>query len=282
MDIALRFNKDMLVLNSPVEAELLSQGVNTKTDLEIINILEPDTLKAIYDKYVAAGAHCMVANTKGCLKAKLAMQNLDDRLDDIAEASLKVVNSVKPQHVIVEFGSCGLPLDIESKNSLIEIKDQYVYSARIFEKNKNKFDAYLLSGMHRTEEMKCALMGLRQVSDKPIFITAKFDDDGMLNEHENIYDYANVVSEYGATIVGLETSHNMHKLTKRLRASVELPILLDIDITEEPPDDMLDVSMQANKDGAQFLRATGNCRVAHTAVLSASTSKLEVAWKSSF
>lgn len=282
MDISLRFNKDMLVLSSPIDQELLKQGINIDTDLEIINILEPDTLKAIYDRYIAAGVQCLVANTRGCLKSKLARINLDTRLDDIAKASIKVVNEAKPQHVIIELGSSGLPLDIESKNSLLEIKDQYVYSARIFEQHKNKFDAYLLSGMNRTEEMKCALMGLRQVTDKPIFISAKFDDEGMLNAHENIYDYAQVVSEYGATIVGFETKGDIHKFTKRLRASTNLPILVDINIDDQLPDDMAATAIMANKDGAQFLRATGNAKSSHTAILSATTASLEVAWKSSF
>ena len=292
LDIALRFNKDMLVLSGSVEAGLKHQDFDIENNLDIANILEPDTIKDVLRPYTVAGAQCIVSNTKNLLKAVLSHQKLDNRIEELASASLRISNSLNPQHVIVELGNCGLPLDDQSKNSLIEFKEQYVFSGRIFEKlSKSQdctFDAYFLSGFYSISNMKCALMGLRQVSDKPVFVSVELDKDGRLNSKEDIYDYANFLQEYGATVAGIKIKDGCDialKLCKRLRAGCDLPILVEFDVSKNQdtpyyyPDSMKEACIYANKGGAQFLRATGQATPAYTSVLSAYSSQMPINFK---
>ena len=44
-DIALRFDKDMLVVSAPVSAALARQGVDVDRDLELMTVLEPDSIR---------------------------------------------------------------------------------------------------------------------------------------------------------------------------------------------------------------------------------------------
>lgn len=234
MDISLRLNKEMLVLSGPADAGLKRLGVDIQRDLAIANILEPETIKTAIEPYVMGGAHCLVANTKGILQANLAHENLDTRIGEIAKAAIDIASSIKPQHIIVELGNCGLPLDDTSKNSLNEFKNQYLSAARVFE--KLNFDAYLLSDLKNTTQIKCALMGLKQASDKPVFVCADVDKEGKLNKNEDIYDYANTLIEFGATVAGIKTKFDLNtseKLCKRLRAGCDLPILIDIEVEED-------------------------------------------------
>ena len=282
MDIALRLNKEMLVLSGSIEAGLARLDVDTEHDLSIANILEPETIKNAIAPYVMGGAQCLVANTKGMLQAKLAQTNLDDKAEDIATAAIDIAKSCDPQHIIVELGSPGLPLDSDSKNSLNEFKNQYVNAARIFESIEG-FDAYLLSGLENSTQIKCALMGIRQASDKPVFVSVQVDAQGKLNGKEDIYDYAQTLVEFGATIAGVEVHGDLQtaeKLIKRLRAGCDLPILVEFyaeaekDAIYSNPDDMKEAAIIANKAGAQFLRATGHARPAHAAVLAGTSSQM--------
>lgn len=281
MDIALRLNKEMLVLSSPIEAGLERLDIDVAHDLSIANVLEPETIKTAIEPYVMGGVQCLVANTKGMLQANLAHENLDSRARDIAQAALSIAKKCKPQHVIVELGNCGLPLDSQSKNSLNEYKNQYVSAARIFEA-QDGYDAYFLSGLENTTQIKCALMGLRQASDKPVIVSVEIDKDGKLNSKEDVYDYAQVLVEFGATIAGIEVKDDFataEKLIKRLRAGCDLPLLVEFFVGEkgstyDNPDSMKEAAIIANKCGAQFLRATGNGRPAHAAVLAGTSSQM--------
>lgn len=287
MDLATRFDKEMLVLSGPIEAGLARLDMDVQRDLAVANILEPETIKTAIEPYVMGGAQCLVANTKGVLQALLAHENLDNRMDEIAAAAIKIAKDCKPQHIIVELGNCGLPLDSESKNSLNEFKNQYVSAGRIFNKIEG-FDAYLLSDLKNLTQIKCALMGLRQVSDMPIIVNVDLDSQGKINVQEDVYDYAATLVEFGATVAGICVRDDVERaklLCKRLRAGCDLPILLDIFVGQKKdsyyynPDVCKDVCVAANVGGAQFLRASGYGRPAHTAVLAGTASQIPLKTK---
>ena len=63
-DIELRFQKDMLVLSSPVDAMLARQGVDAARDREYLNLMEPDSILDVQKLEVMAGAQCVVTATE--------------------------------------------------------------------------------------------------------------------------------------------------------------------------------------------------------------------------
>lgn len=166
-DIQLRFHKDMLVLSSPVDAMLARQGIDIARDREYLNLMEPDSIRDALQLEVMAGAHCVVATTEDITRARLAHLRMDADAPRLAAAALSIANEVRPQHVLAEIGPCGLPLDESSKGSLNENRKQYADAARAFE--GGTFDAFFLNGFTRIADLKCALMGVAQVSDKPVF-----------------------------------------------------------------------------------------------------------------
>lgn len=166
-DIQLRFHKDMLVLSSPVDAMLARQGIDAARDREYLNLMEPDSIRDVLQLEVMAGAQCVVATTEDITRARLAHLRMDADAPRLAAAALSIANEVKPQHVLAEIGPSGLPLDDSSKASLNENRKQYADAARAFE--GGTFDAFFLNGFTRIADLKCALMGVAQVSDKPVF-----------------------------------------------------------------------------------------------------------------
>ena len=66
------------------------------------------------------GRQCLVTNTADITPARLAHLSMEARAREFAVASLDIAQALSPQHVLVEMGPCGLPLDAASKASLNE------------------------------------------------------------------------------------------------------------------------------------------------------------------
>lgn len=292
-DIALRFDKDMLVVSAPVSAALARQGVDVGRDLELMTVLEPDSIQEAMRLESMAGAQCLATSTVGITPARMAQVGMEDRAHDVARASLEVLRPLKPQHVLVEIGPCGLPLDASSKASLNENRDQYARAARLFE--GEQFDAFFLNGFTTASDLLCALMGVRQVSDMPAFTSVDVLADGTLASGRGTLEEAcSIMGEYGASVAGFSTACGIEAacaLAKRAEAACDLPILVQLEVAEHKPkqggptdanpyycpDAVVDAAVRLRASGVQFLRATGAATPAYTGALAATTAGLDVA-----
>ncbi|MDO5117928.1 MAG: homocysteine S-methyltransferase family protein [Eggerthellaceae bacterium] len=286
-DIALRFHKDMLVLSSPIASALARRGVNVETDLEFITLIEPETIHDILRLEKVAGAQILVTNTEGITQARLTHHNMEDRVEELAKASLEMTAEMKPQHILFEIGPCNLPLDASSKPSLVENRDQYARVARAVK--DFAFDAYYLRGFTSTSALKCALMGIRKVDDRPIFAQVIVDENGMLNPREDLERALVCAREFGAQVAGFATKAGIEAATRLAKRAVEvsdLPLIVELvvvahnpkqgEMTKDNPYYCPDIMVQAaaalRNAGAQFLRAAGQATPAYTGVLAATVS----------
>lgn len=291
-DVSLRFHKDMLVLSSPVSAALARLDIDVEHDLEMTMLLEPETIEGTYELESMMGVQCMVAATATLTSARLAHSGMEGRAADLARIALASVKKLKPQHVVVELAPCGLPLDPSSKASLVENRDQYARFARLFA--AEEFDAFFLNGFTTCDDLKCALMGVRMVSDAPIFASVDVLVDGSLaSGRGSIEDAVAVMQEFEASVVGFATKAGQSEscdLAARVAEVSDLPMLVQLDVVErstrqqgptvENPyhcaDSMMAAADALRGKGVQFLRAVGNATPAYAGVLVATTTGLDV------
>lgn len=291
-DVSLRFHKDMLVLSSPVSAALDRLEIDVEHDFEMTMLLEPETIEGTYELESMMGVQCMVAPTATLTKARLAHSGMEDRAVDLARIALSSVRKLKPQHVLVELAPCGLPLDPSSKASLVENRDQYANFARLFA--REELDAFFLNGFATCDDLKCALMGLRMVSDAPIFASVDvFADGALASGRGTIEDAVAVMQEFEASVVGFATKAGQSEacdLAVRVSEVSDLPLLVQLDVVERNtrqqgptaenpyhcPDSMMAAADALRGKGAQFLRAVGNATPAYAGVLVATTTGLDV------
>lgn len=291
-DIELRFHRDMLVLSSSVSSALARQGVDADQDLEFMNLVEPETIQDILRMEKTAGAQCLVLGTRNMTPAQLARRNMEDRAFELSVAVLAVAKNLKPQHMIVEIGPCGLPLDVSSKESLNEHRRQYAQVARVFE--KSEFDAYLLDGFVDTVTLKCALMGIRQVSDRPVFVSVEVDASGNLTRRGTLEEAVQIMAEFGAQVAGFSTKAGVDEavaLANQVVSQCDLPVLVQLDVVQRNPkqgistpenpyycaDIMEQAAPRLRAAGVQFLRAVGDASPAYTGALAACTAGFDVA-----
>ena len=184
-DIQLRFHKDMLVLSAPTDVTLSRQGINVARDRQYLNLMEPDVMTDALRLESIAGAQCLVTQTEDITSARLAHARMEGDAKTLAHAAVQIVSELKPQHILAEIGPCGLPLDSSSQASLNENRKQYADAARAFE--DECIDAFFLNGFTNLDDLRCALMGVAQVSSVPIFasvIICEPDSAAALREAE--------------------------------------------------------------------------------------------------
>lgn len=291
-DINLRFHKDMLVLSSPISAALARQGVDVARDMEFTLLFEPETIEDACKLEHLTGVQCFVAPTASLTPARLAHVGMENRVDELAASALGVLAAFKPQHTLVEVGPCGLPLDASSKASLNENRDQYARFGRAFA--GREFDAFFLNGFRTCADLKCALMGLRKVSDKQIFASVDVLADGTLASGRGTLEEAvAIMNEFEASVVGFSTAAGQEAavaLARRVVAETNLPVLVQLEVaardaraqgpTEEnpyyAPDTMMPAADALRRAGVQFLRAVGDATPAYTGALVATTMGLDV------
>ena len=310
-DIANRFNLDMLTLTGPIEPTLAAQGVDVEHDAEFMLLVEPDTVRDAYRLQMVGDTPVLVTDTAGMTPARLALQRLEDRAEDLAKAALAVARSHSPQHVLVELGPCGLPLDPSSEAGLEEHRNQYARVARVFEAygrpdaqtGATAFDGYLLRGFTRIAALTAAIAGLRRVSTKPIFACVAADVKGhlLLRDTERIEDAAVAAVDAGADVVGFSSAAapaDLACLAARVAAATDAPLMVEVTVFHpdaltglfprrraaiaqaDPyatPESMLGVADALRRAGVQFLRAGEAASPAYTAVLAAATFGLSVA-----
>lgn len=282
-DIQLRFHKDMLVLSAPIAAVLERQGFDPDQSLEFAGLIEPEAVHDALRLNKLAGAQCLVSNTEGATPARLAHLGLADRMDDLIDRGVETAASLKPQHLLVEIGPCRLPLDASSKASLNENRDQYVRVARQLQ--DKQIDAVFLNGFIDPVDLKCALMGVRQVLDCPVFASVDVQADGVLaNGRQVLEDACAVAEEFGASVMGIRAACDLPDvlaLVKRVREATALPVLVQLVVTnvnqrqgrataENPyycADTMIEAATRLRGAGVQFLRACGAATPAYTGAL---------------
>lgn len=291
-DIELRFHKDMLVLSSPVAPLLARQGFDVDRDLEYATLVEPEAVREALRLNKVVGAQCLVANTARTTPARLAHQGMEDQVGDLVAASLHTAAELTPQHLLVEIGPCGLPLDATSKNSLNENRDQYARVARACA--GRTFDAFFLNGFTNSADLKCALMGVRQVSATSVFASVDVDGDGLLVGGRHTFEEAlSIMVDYEASVVGFATAAPLDRAIAFTRCACkvgDLPVLAQLSVTnhnprqgeatrENPyycPDTLVEAGTQLRAAGAQFLRATGLATPAYTGALVAASEGFDV------
>lgn len=282
-DIDLRFHKDMLVLSSPIRHEFEAVGLDPERDLDYTAVFEPEPLRDTFRMNLMGGVPVLVAPLSGLTPARLAHQGNEDGASALAAEVVGIAKKLKPQHILLEIGPCGLPLDPDSKASLNENKNQYARAGRACE--GLEFDAFFLNGFENVVDLQCALMGLRQVSDALIFAAITVDGEGrVLKGNASLEDALAMMAEYGAAVVGFATEAGAQAvvaLAQRAVAATDYPVLVELIVgpredhalTPDPqnpypgPDALVAVAAQLRSAGVQFLRAEGEATPSYAASL---------------
>lgn len=291
-DIQLRFNKDMLVLSTPIDYQLQAQGFSEPGDREYVALCEPELIEETYKLEKIMETPCLVTATDGITRARLAYARFEKQADEMARIAYELGSSFSPQHLIAAIGPTGLPLDPTMASSVKQSRAQYREAAEIL--TRYPFDALYLTGFTTLEDVKCALYGVHEArsgetsteSSIPVFISLIVGSDGLLSDGITLEDAVQTCDSLGADVIGVMSGALPSVLVgfaRTMRTVTKKPLLFDILVnridsrqfepTEEnaypTADSIFAAACALQQVGVQFLRASGNATPSYTGALNA-------------
>lgn len=290
-DLQLRFHKDILVLSGNLDSALASYGIDVERDREFAHLFEPETMLEALKLEAMVGAQCIVTNTPGITRARLLHSRLEKNAAQIASSALDTAHAVEPQHVLAQIGPTLLPIDPDSKTSLKQNRDQYAVAAREFD--EDRFDAFYLDTLVSLTDLRCALMGVRMVSDKPIIASVPIDGQGCIVGHPNetFAEALAIMEDLQADVAGFSSiavPEDLLAVVKDAVSRTDLPLLAQLEVgphtkrdlnpglapvlvtADNPyktPDALVDASLLLQEAGVQFFRAVGESSASYTGAL---------------
>ena len=281
-DIALRFHKDMLVLSTPVDYQLVAQGFTEPEDRAYVSLCEPEVIEETYKLEQVMETSCFVTATEDITRARLAHARFEHQAEDMARIAYQTGASFSPQHLLAAIGPTGLPLDPTSKSSLKQSVEQYRDATKVL--IAYPFDAVYFNGFSNLYDAQCALMGARALFDGPVMITLKPDSAGMFPDGRTIAEAAALCDEYGASVIGISSPCDVATVAAfftMLRSATTKPLLCEFWVTQrnnrqfEPtsenpyptPNAVFDAACALRQLGIQFFRASGVATPAYTGAL---------------
>jgi 5-methyltetrahydrofolate--homocysteine methyltransferase len=268
-DILNRLGREMLVLDGAMGTMLQRAGLPAGECPELLNVTEPQMVGQVFDYYKMAGSDCVITNTFGASRPKLAEYGLQDRVEELNRAAVRVARQFGAPHVLADMGPTGLVMDPLGPADFDEVFSAFAEQAAALAAEEP--DAILIETMTDIAEARCAVLAARSVTDLPVFASVTFGASGVMDLSGTSPEVAAVVLEAaGAAAVGLNCGlgpEQMLPLLQRMVAATSLPVIvqpnaglprLEDGVTVFPgtADEMGAFAAQAREAGAA---AVGSC-----------------------
>ncbi|MHA1192745.1 MAG: homocysteine S-methyltransferase family protein, partial [Promethearchaeota archaeon] len=99
-----------ILFDGGMGSEIIKRGIKPGKLPDLLNIEEPQVISSIHQAYYAAGSEMVQSNTFGSCYLNLKNHKLEERLVEINQKALEIIDSIRPiDHLIVgDIGPSGV------------------------------------------------------------------------------------------------------------------------------------------------------------------------------
>lgn len=225
-----RLGRKPLFFDGAMGTILQEKGLAAGEAPELWNLLHPKDVLSVHISYLEAGVDIISANTFGA--------NPFECQENGVEPEEVIAAGVRLAHQAVEQAGHGVvALDIGPSGKLL-----FPMGDLAFEEAVNAFaqmasagadagaDCVLIETMNDLYEVKAALLGVKEATSLPVFVTTTFDESGKLLTGGDIKAVAAVLEGLGADAIGMNCGlgpKQMLALIKELRSLTSLPLVVN-------------------------------------------------------
>jgi homocysteine S-methyltransferase len=169
---------------------------------EEANLKAPEAVVGVHLGFIRAGAELIEANTFGANRRKLSAQLLDDRLQEIVEAGVRLAREARDisgQPVLIG-GSIGPLGDLSGSHGADDAAEVFREQARLLE--GRGVDLYMVETFFELDELVTAIEAVRTASSLPIVAQLTFDEDAETLAGVRAGEAAARLRELGVAAVG--------------------------------------------------------------------------------
>lgn len=200
-------------------------GLNAGHNPELLNLSNPDEIRAIHAAYAVAGADIVSANTFGASRRKLG----EDPGEVIVAGVMLAKEAAAPRgaKVALDIGPLGALMEPFGELTFDEAYDNFTEVVTIGA--QAGADLILIETMSDLLEAKAALLAAKEHSNLPIFVTMTFGEDGKTFIGVDPAAAAVTLTSLGADAVGVNCSlgpDGLASIVDTLLASTHLPVIV--------------------------------------------------------
>lgn len=199
MEMLEKLGKQIMIFDGGFGSELEKRGIMTKCP-EMLNITNPDDIADIHRDYIEAGCDFITTNTFGANRCKMPNE---DRKSVIEKAIENAKRYRTTQYVMMDIGPLGKML---APIGELPFDDAYEAFKEMVVTARDHVDGFILETFSDLYELKCALLAVKENSDKPVFTTMTFDNTGHTLTGTSPRIMAELMSNMGADAVGVNCS----------------------------------------------------------------------------
>lgn len=175
---------------------------------ELYNITHPEIVLDIHRQYVEAGTTLLHTNTFGANRQKLSAYGLQDRLEEINRAAVRIAKEAAQAgqnvKIVGDLGPTGKFLAPLGELSFDEAYDIYRQQATVLE--ESGVDCILIETIIDIQEMRAALLAVKDNTKLPVICQMSYSEDGRTVTGTDPETAAVILDAMGADVIGANCS----------------------------------------------------------------------------
>ncbi len=221
-------SKELLFFDGAMGTQLQQAGLGMGELPENWNLERPETVRAIHERYFAAGCRVVTANTFGANAYKYG-----DRLESVVQAGValarEAADQAGPGHfAALDIGPSGRLLAPLGTTSFDEACDVFARTVRAGTAG-GKCDLVLIETMGDLYETKAAVLAAKENCDLPVFCTMTFDERGKTLTGASVEAAVALLEGLGVSCLGMNCGLGPAQaaaVAKELCACASVPVLI--------------------------------------------------------
>jgi 5,10-methylenetetrahydrofolate reductase/methionine synthase I (cobalamin-dependent) len=221
--------REPIIADGGIATSLYDKGFYINRSFEELSVTEGQAVREVTQGFKAGGAQLLSTNTFNAIEPKLMEYGLQDRLEEIIEASAKIATEVagSEAYTLGSIGPLGLMLEPLGPTSIDKASRFFLRNIKAFE--KTDVDAISFEGFHDLNELRVAIKAAKQVSQKPIFASVGIQENQKTSYGHDLHEFVSLMEALEVDVIGLTGEvgpSGMLTALETLRPITPLPIAI--------------------------------------------------------
>ena len=210
--------------------QLRLRGVPTDVPAELANLTDPETVVALGEAYVQAGARFLATNTFAANRLTIERRGLDTDVGQLNSAGVELARRAVGTHHVIVLGAIGpsgkiLAVNEASEDELVAVFDEQARALA-----DGGVDAILLETFSELAEILLALKTVKTATGLPVIASMSFDSGPQRTRTmmgARAEDCAAALDDAGADVVGCNCGTGINTILPAvvaLRGATKLPL----------------------------------------------------------
>lgn len=219
------------ILDGATGTALMKRGMPSGACLEKWVLENPDAIREVQQNYRNSGSNAVYAPTFGANAPTLARHRMKENVGELNKrlAGLSIEDGKLTGG---DMSPTGLFIEPYGDTPFDDIVDIYAEQAKGL--NDAGVDFFIVETMINLNEVRAAVMGIRQVSDKPIFATVTVDARGRTMSGDSLDAAFITLAELGVSAVGTNCSVGPDAMLDVIRPVTPLALAYGIPLIAKP------------------------------------------------